>query len=41
MNNQNKHKILSKYEQNADLIQIASPCVRVFPMFSKVASGRE
>ena len=37
----NEYKILSKYEQNAYLIQIASPCFHVFPMFWKVASARE
>jgi len=39
VNHWNKHKILSKYEQNKYLIQIAS-CFRVFPMFWKVASPR-
>jgi len=30
---------LPRYEQNTHLIQIASPCFRVFPMFWKVASS--
>jgi len=36
----NKYTILSKYEQNAHFIQIAS-CLRAFPLLWSVASMRE